>query len=104
MAINPRGIDRANSRACDRRNVESPVLAVWGEQLHSLTDASLKQVRQPRTDNDRAGVISKVIKVAVNQLVQNVGRLRVQAGIDAVKIDRGVLKSCASAKGSAQNR
>src|SRR6186713_59635 len=101
MAINPRGIDRANSRACDRRNVESPVLAVWGEQLHSLADASLKELCQARTDNDRAGVISKVIKVAVNQLVQNVGRLCVEGGIDAVKIDRRVLKPCASAKGPA---
>src|ERR1043166_5622044 len=97
MAINPCGIDRANSRACDRCNIESPVLAVWGEQLHSLAHAGLKQLRQARTDNDRAGVISKVIKVAVNQLPQNIGSLCMESGIDAIKIDSRVLKSRAGA-------
>ena len=51
-----------------------------------------------------AGVISKVIKVAVNQLVENIGRSRVQSRIDAVKIDSRVLKSRASADRSAQDR
>src|SRR5262249_44527445 len=104
MAINPRGIDGANARACDRHNVESPVLTVGGEQLHRLADASLKQVRQARTDNDRTGVISKVIKVTVNQLVQNIGGLCMQGRIDTVKIYRRVLKSRASGDGSAQDR
>src|SRR6266853_854581 len=94
----------ANPGASDGRNIESPVLAVGREQLHGVADACLKQLGQARTDNDRAGVISKIIKFAVNQLVENVSRLRVQSRIDAVQLDRSVLKSRASAYCSAKDR
>ena len=46
----------------------------------------------------------KSSKLPVNQLVENIRRLRVQSGIDAVKIDSRVLKSCTSAHRSAQDR
>src|SRR6266496_1141664 len=104
MRINPGGVNRANACASDRRNGESPVLAIGCEQLHCVADASLKYLCQARPDNDRAGVISKVITVAVNQLVEKIGRLGMQSRIDAVKIDSRVLKSRTSADRSAQDR
>src|SRR6266700_4320214 len=104
MRVNTGRIDRANPCACDRRNIESPVLAVGGEQLHRVAHTSLKKLCQARTDNDSAGVISKVVKPAVNQLAQNIGSSCVEGGIDAVKIDSRVLKSRAGAYVSAQNR
>src|SRR5262249_33722976 len=55
-------------------------------------------------DNDRARVVPKVIKVPLNQLVKNIGGLRVQGGIDPVNVDRRVLKCRASADISAENR
>src|SRR4029077_1018271 len=55
-------------------------------------------------DNDRAGVVAKVVKVPLNQLVKNIGGLRVQGGIDPVKIDCRVLKCRASADVSAEDR
>src|SRR5262249_12807846 len=101
VRVNTGRIDRANTCACDRCNIESPVLAVGGEQLHRVAHTSLKELRQARTDNDRAGVIPKVIKAAVNQLAQDIGSLCMEGGIDAVKIDSRVLKSRAGAYGSA---
>ena len=92
VRINPRCVDGTNPCARDRCHGESPILAVGREQLHCVADARLKSLCQARTDDDRAGVVAKVIKVPLNQLVKNIGGLRVQGGIDPVKIDCRVLK------------
>ena len=104
MRINPRCIDGTNPCARDRCHGESPILAVGREQLHCVADARLKSLCQARTDDDRAGVVAKVIKVPLNQLVKNIGGLRVQGGIDPVKIDCRVLKCRASIGVSAEHR
>src|SRR5437764_724448 len=97
-------IDPAAACTCDCCDTESPVLAIGGEQLHRVAHTNLKKLCQARTNNDRAGVISKVIKAAVNQLTQDIGSSCMKRSIDAVKIDSRILKSCASAYVSAQNR
>ena len=104
MCINPGGINRSDPRARNCGNSETPVLPIWREQLHRVADASLKHFCQTRTDNDRARIVSKVVEVAVNQLVEKIRRLRMQSRIDAVKIDSRIFKSRASADCSTQNR
>src|SRR5205809_1789775 len=72
--------------------------------LRVITDTSLEKLCQDRTNNDGTSVVSKIIKIAANQLVQNIRRLRVQSRIDAVKINSGVFKSRAGAHRPAQDR
>src|SRR5207247_4883284 len=85
-------------------NSESPVLPVGRRQLNGVANASLKELCQTRPDYDRAGVVAKIIKVPVNELVKDIGSLRVQGRINAVKVDGGVLKSRASTDRSPQHR
>src|SRR5262249_3941326 len=104
VRVNTSEIKRADASSRDYSNIESPVLAIGGDQLESVGYAGLKEFCQTRTDNDRAGVISKIIKASVDQLMQDIGSPCVEGGLDAVKIDSRVLKSGASAYASAQNR
>src|SRR5207247_10353611 len=85
-------------------NSESPVLPVGRRQLNGVANASLKELCQTRPDYDRAGVVAKIIKVPVNELVKDIGSLRVQGRINAVKVDGGVLKSRARTDRSPQHR
>src|SRR6266516_1366520 len=91
-------------RARDRRYGQTPVLAVGRKQLHRVADSDLKYLSQPGTDDDRARIISEIIEVALNQLMQKIGRLRMESGIDPVKIDRRILKSSPGADCPAHNR
>jgi len=104
VRVNTGRIDRTDPCACDRCNIESPELAIGRQQLHRVAHASLKELCQARADNDRAGVIPKIIKAAVNQLMLDIGGSCVEGGIDTVKVDCRVLKTRASAYSSAQNR
>jgi len=71
--------------------------------LHRIANAGLEIFCQARADNDRAGVAAKIVKLPVNELVKNIGGLRMQGRINAVKIDRRVFKSRTSAESSAQD-
>src|SRR5260370_33212491 len=64
--IAPAPINRSDARAGERRNGEPPVLTAGGKQLHGVTEAGLKYLRQTRTNDDRAGVVSKIIKAALD--------------------------------------
>src|SRR5437762_11521443 len=103
MRIDASPINRSDARARDRRNGETPVLAARCQQLHGIADAGLKCFRQPRTKDDRAGVISKIIKVAFDELVEKIGRLRMERGLDSVKVDSRIFKSSARAHSPSQN-
>src|SRR5438477_5808158 len=105
MAINARRINRADTGTRDRCHREAPVFAIGREQLYSVAYACMKQVfGETRTDDDRAGVISKVIVLPADQLLENIGRLRVQTRSDSVQVDGGMLKSRARGQRAAQYR
>ena len=104
VGINPGGINRSDARARDRRNGEPPVLTAGRKQLHGVAEAGLKDLRQTRTNDNRAGVVSKIVKAALDQLMEKIGRLRMKSGFDSIKIDSRIFKPGACAQCSAQDR
>ena len=101
VRINAGGINRSDAPPRDRGNGESPVFAAGRKQLHGVTETGLKCLGQTRTNDDRAGVISKIIKAAFDQLMEKIGRLRMKRGFDSIKIDSRIFKSGAGAQRSA---
>src|SRR5437870_6222278 len=104
VRVNPRGINRPDPGARNRRYSETPVLAVGRKQLHRVAYADLKQLGQPGTDDDRGGGIPEIIEIALNQLLEKIGGLRMESGINPVKINCRIFKSRTRTDRAAQNR
>ena len=104
VRVNTSRINRADAGAGDGCDGETPILTAGRKQLHRVADIDAEFLGQPGADDDRAGIISKIIEAARNQFVQKVRGLRVKNGINSKKIDRRIFESGARAELPAQDR
>jgi len=60
----------------------------------------VQEFGQPGAENYRAGVISKIVEIAVSDLFGEIGCVQMKRGIDSKEIDRGVFEPGARAQRS----
>ncbi len=104
MRINAAGIDDADAAARDRCDDKSAIFASGRKQLNRVARPNLEGVGQARTDDDRVRVVAKIIEASGDNLLGQIGGLEMESGLDAEKVDGGVLESGPRAERSAQDR
>ena len=74
------------------------------EQLHGVADGYAECFRQSRTDDHRARVVPKILKLPGDDLLANIGRPQMERGIDSKEIDRRSFKLGPRRERPAQDR
>ena len=104
VAIDSGQIDGANATARERRNVEASVLTAGRKQLNGVADFHVQQSGQTGSNDNGVRLVSEIIQTAIDNLMSEIGRLKMECRLNAVKIDGRILKARARAQRPAKNR
>ena len=98
------GIERViDGAAGDGGDVESPILAARRKQLHRIAGRDPERFGKARTQDDGTWVVSKILKISVDDLAADIGRAEMKRRIDPEEVDRRVLEVGPGREGPAQD-
>ena len=89
--------------ARDGGHGEAVVFATRREQLHGVARLHRERFGEPIADDDRGGIVPKIVEAAVENLGAQIRRRRMSGGVDPEQGDGGGFKAGARAEQPAQD-